>query len=221
MLDGIKTAMKSEDNKFILKELELVKRRLSARLPRWREAEAAFSEESKPITQGKVGNKLVKAAQVPGGWRPGAGMPLQEGNFLKELDKGFGLASKDLTPEARQSIEQVAEEFRRNAAFMRQAELGSPAAPKLDKTGTSLPNLLMREAMIMNAILRRLEGKVSTKIAAEVATEVLNPQKVGDSLQKYMRRNQMNRARADMLEKMYRHGMPGAVQQVNQSADGQ
>jgi len=205
--------MKNEDNKFILKELELVKRRLSSRLPKWREAEAAFSEQSKPITQGKIGADLLEAAQPPGGWRPGAGRPLEEKKTLKLWDNiSKAREAKDLAPEAREKIETVAKEFIRNMDLAQQAKLGRASAPDPSSVGTSLPNMLMRETMVMNAILRRLEGKVSQKVAAEIAVDMLHPRKVADSMQKGLRQAQMNKARVDFVQKLYKQSLPASLQ---------
>lgn len=212
-LDGIKAAMAHKDNAFILKELDLVKRRLAARLPRWREAEAAFSRESQPISRARIRGELEEAAQPAGGWRPGSGQPLMEENVLKKIDTGFGLASRDLTPAGKQAIEQVKEEFIRNGELQRLAKAGTPVVPDIGGQGTSLPNVLMREAMVMNAILRRLEGKVSQKIASEIATEWLHPPVVGESLQRALRRQQMNKARSEALQEMWRAAIPSGMQQ--------
>lgn len=213
VLDGIKQAMAHEDNKYILSELGLVKRRLSARLPKWRQAETTFSEMSKPITQGEVVGEVKAAATPTGGWQPGSGMPLGEDKTLKLLDKGFGMRSNDLTPEVRDKIQQVKDEFMRNAGFRQQAKLGAPSAPDPEKLGgTPVFNVLKREVMVMNAILKRLEGKVSEKIASEIAVEMLNPPGVADSLQKAMQRQAQMKRTALFLESAYKHVLPGGTE---------
>lgn len=215
-LDGIQAELQKPHSAFALKTLDLIKRRIEAQLPRQQIADRVFAQMSKPISEMEVGQDLVKKVSPAGGWQPG--MPLQEKAGIKAIDTGFGLKSKDLSPDALQKIAQVKDEFMRNELFKQQVKTGRSTTPDITKQGGNLPNVLKREVMVMNAILKKLEGKISAKLASEVAAEMVNPATVGESLQRGMRRQQMNATRAKALETMWRYSLPGATQQVNEEA---
>jgi hypothetical protein len=219
VLDGIKLELEKSHAPFAQSALREVKDKISEQVPRWKIAETMHGQAGQKISQMELGQDLERTAMGPTGWRAGSGQPLMEDAVLKKINAPeFGLRSPSLDPEALQKIRQVEEWFKRKEALTQQGKLGRPVEPDIH-VGTNLPNVLKREVMVMNAILKRLEGKVSSKVAAEVAAEMLNPPVVGDSLQKAIRRAQMNQARAQTMEKLYRQGMPGFVQQVNAAAE--
>lgn len=207
-----------------LRAMQDVKKRLvdwmAYKNPKYEEARETFAEMSAPINQMKIGqyleDKLVPAVSdeakqsatqyssalrdAPGTIRKSAGGPRFE-----EL-------SKVLEPEQLRAVESVRDDLARNVRFEELAKAGAKAGPtaldlataNLEKQlGGRIPNILHRGAMIVNAIIERVEGKINQKLAAEMAIEMLNPAQVGESLAKAKARAAFNAKQAEMLHQAF------------------
>jgi hypothetical protein len=85
------------------------------------------------------------------------------------------------------------------------------------EAGGKLPNLLHRGAMIANSIISRVEGKINRKLAAEIATEMLNPPGVAETMAQTMFRQQKNAALADAITRYRGAATAGVIQTLPQS----
>lgn len=212
---------------------------LSNKSPEWRDARLQYLQNSQPINKMQVGQYLEGVA-TPTGYAPGAGTPLRESSFLEAIRKSTDVAGdeaakraaelfakratgnprfKELTdvldPPAMKAVADVAADFSRNRQYIDQALRGVGASPELKMTA-KLPNMLMREAMVMNAIIGKAEGKINEKLAAEIAVEMLNPPGVAESLHRATRRAAMNKARADALGTWAKTLTPGMANEAGQ-----
>ncbi len=234
-IDGLKTALANEKNKFIAGQLDDVKTALEQHLPGYEQAQSTFRDLSKPINRMQVGQYLEGVA-TPTGYAAGSGTPLSHQKFLEAVRKSTEVAGDDaakraaelfarrttgsprfrelvqiLEPQEMKAVADVTADFARNRAYLDQAVKGAQNLPQFKET-TKLPNLLMREAMVMNAIIGKAEGKINEKLAAEIAVEMLNPPKVAESLSAGMRRKAMNNARAETLGIWHKNVMGRATQ---------
>ena len=75
-----------------------------------------------------------------------------------------------------------------------------------------LPNLLHRGAMIANAIITRLEGKINKKLAAELAAEMLYPPAVAGSIEKAVQRDAYSKALSQAILRSGRVASAGGIQ---------
>lgn len=202
--------------------------------PDYKFARETYQQQSRPINQMQVGqyleNKLVPSIgegakqtantfatamrDAPGTIRRATGQPR------------FDSLSEVLTPEQLRIVNLVRVDLARNARFEDMSRKGAQAAPNaLDlatqsmeaTAGGKIPNLLHRGAMIANAIIYRAEGKINKKLAAEIATEMLNPPAVAESLAAAMKRQKNNRALAHFI---YNAQTPLTAGAINTGARG-
>lgn len=238
-IDGLKARMADEKNKFIGGALDDIKKRLQDAVPGYEKANLKFREMSQPVNQMQVGQYLEGVA-TPTGYKPGAGTPLRESRFLEAVRKSTDVAGDDaakraadlfakratgsprfrelteaLDDDAIKAVGDVAKDFVRNRQYIEQALRGAESTPEL-KSKAKLPNLLMREAMVMNAIIGKAEGRINEKLAAEIAVEMLNPPGVAENLHRAARRASMNKARADALSAWALTMTPGMTNQAGQ-----
>jgi hypothetical protein len=198
-LDGIKSALAKEDNRFIKKELTNIKDDLIEAIPSMKEAQEAFRKGSKPINQMDVGTYLREKleAPVPEGTQRAAVFA----NAVREAPRTIKQAldgapryeklTEVLSPPQMARVDRVLMDLSRDARVKELAQMGRAAAPELATPAGkfSLPPLLDRVATIANEILRRLEGKINEKMAMEIALEFLDARKAADALETAMRRS--------------------------------
>ena len=173
-----------------------------------------FAKASKPINQMRVGQylegKLVPALSEEAKQKSAAyaGALADAPGTIKRSTGGprFEELTKILTPVQMDAVNSVRDDLARGARFDVMATKGSKAAPNaIDlatasmerEAGGKLPNLLHRGAMVFNAIMGRLEGKINRKLAAEMAAEMLNPPGVAESLSKASARAAANKVLAE------------------------
>jgi hypothetical protein len=198
-LDGLKTALAKEDNRFIKRQLTNIKDDLEAAIPSMKEAQAAFRKGSKPINQMDIGKFLREKLEAPlpeGAQRAGvfAGAVREAPRTIKQALDGaprYEQLTDVLSPPQMARVDRVMMDLSRDARVKELAQLGSQAAPELARPAGkfSLPPLLDRVATIANEILRRLEGKINEKMAMEIALEFLDANKAADALETAMRRS--------------------------------
>lgn len=133
-----------------------------------------------------------------------------------------------LTTRALQNVHNVQDDLARADRHGDMARRGSQAAPdaislatgNLEReVGGKLPNLLNRHAMLFNAVVNRLEGRVNKKLASEMATEMLDPPKVGESLAAAKVREARNKVIAEALLKGQRLAIVGGAQAAANQGD--
>lgn len=198
-LDGIKSALAKEDNRFIKKELTNIKDDLIEAIPSMKEAQEAFRKGSKPINQMDVGTYLREKLEAP--VPEGTQRATVFANALREAPRTLKQAldgapryeklTEVLSPPQMARVDRVLMDLSRDARVKEMAQMGREAAPALATPAGkfSLPPLLDRVATIANEILRRLEGKINEKMAMEIALEFLDARKAADALETAMRRS--------------------------------
>lgn len=198
-LDGLKTALAKEDNKFIKKELTNIKDDLTEAIPSMREAQEKFRKGSKPINQMDIGKYLrekLETALPEGRQRPGVfaeavrNAPLTIKNALTGKPR-YAELTDVLSPPQQARVDAVMRDLSRDARVQELAQLGRETAPKLKEPAGkfTLPPLLDRLATIANEIMRRLEGKINEKLAMEIALEFLDADRAAAALETAMQRS--------------------------------
>lgn len=198
-IDGLKSAIAKEDNKFIKGELTQIKDDLTAAIPSMKEAQAAFKKGSKPINQMDVGKYLREKLEAPvpeGGQRASvfAGAVREAPRTIKQALKGgptYEKLTDILSPAQKANVDRVLMDLSRDQRVKELAQMGREAAPDLAIPAGKAErlNLLNRLATIANVIIDRLEGKINEKLAVEIASEFLDADKAAAALETAMRRS--------------------------------
>jgi hypothetical protein len=198
-IDGLKSAIAKEDNKFIKGELTQIKDDLTAAIPSMKEAQAAFKKGSKPINQMDVGKYLREKLEAPvpeGGQRASvfAGAVREAPRTIKQALKGgptYEKLTDILSKEQKANVDRVLMDLSRDQRVKELAQMGREAAPDLAMPAGKAErlNLLNRLATIANVIIDRLEGKINEKLAVEIASEFLDADKAAAALETAMRRS--------------------------------
>lgn len=204
VLDGIKTALAKEDNKFIRGQLTTIKEMIEEAIPGYRQAQQKFGEMSKPMNVMQIGQYL-EGKLTPALNDFGASASQRAGTYAGALrdapttiKRSTGMPryedlSQILSPQEREAVESVARDLARRAEFERLAAAGSRsgensarmASRQLEKqVGTDrLPNLLNRAAMMGNAVLRRINAHADEKLEKELAADLLSPKTTADLME--------------------------------------
>ena len=203
-LDGVKTALAKEDNKFIKKELTNIKDDLIEAIPSMKEAQAAFRKGSKPLNQMDVGKFLREKLEsaVPEGTQRAGVFAEAVRNAPQTIKKAldgqprYEKLTDVLSPPQQARVDRVLMDLSRDARVKEMAQMGSEAAPKLRKPLQNIegPNFLNRVWSIANDILRRLQGGINEKMAMEIALEFLDADRAAAALETAMRRTANRRA---------------------------
>lgn len=207
---------------------------MEAQFPRLATARAVYKGASAPINQMDVGEELTRrltpALREEGKQRAGVfANALRESTGVVKKATGeprFGSIEDVLTGRQLQTVHNVQEDLARSDLYQHLARAGANAGPNaLDlatgnlerEAGGKLPNLLHRGAMIANAIITRLEGKVNRKLAAEMAVEMLNPPTVAGSLQTARQETLRNKMLAAAIERQLQTTTAGGTLAVGQA----
>jgi hypothetical protein len=192
-IDGLKSAIAKEDNKFIKGELTQIKDDLTAAIPSMKEAQAAFKKGSKPINQMDVGKYLREKLEAPvpeGGQRASvfAGAVREAPRTIKQALKGgptYEKLTDILSPAQKANVDRVLMDLSRDQRVKELAQMGREAAPDLAMPAGKAErlNLLNRLATIANVIIDRLEGKINEKLAVEIASEFLDADRAAAALE--------------------------------------
>jgi hypothetical protein len=173
---------------------------LEKNAPEYGQARTTFAAKSKPINQMEVGQYLEGKLTAP----LGAGEQ-RAGVFATAVRDAAGTIKRATTNEARfkaltdvltpdqvRVVEAIRNDLSRAAETKTQGKAGTPAAPKADQLATAaqrgvrLPNLMSRVASVANDITQRLVGKIDSKLAIQLATEMLDPQVAAAAIEKAM-----------------------------------
>jgi hypothetical protein len=198
-LDGIKSALAKEDNRFIKKELTNIKDDLVEAIPSMKEAQEAFRKGSKPINQMDVGTYLREKLEAP--VQEGTQRATVFANAVREAPRTLKQAldgapryeklTEVLSPPQMARVDRVMMDLSRDARVKELVQMGREAAPELAKPLGKIdrPNLINRVWTIANLIFERLEGKINEKMAMDIALEFLDARKAADALETAMRRS--------------------------------
>ena len=224
VIDGLKAARAKKENSFIGGQLKSIQDDLEKTIPGYEAAQNTFRKMSEPVNQMQVGQylegKLVpalsdeakqKAATYSSALRDAPGT-IKRATGAPRYDD----LTKVLTPQQMDIVNGIRDDLARGAKFEDLARKGAKAAPDITNTAgnSKLTGMLDRAVTIYNAIIERLQGKVNKKLAAEIAVEMLDPVKVGESLAKAQARAQRNKALVGFVEKSAQTATPGVVNAV-------
>jgi hypothetical protein len=173
---------------------------LEKNAPEYGQARATFSTMSKPINQMQVGQYLegkLTAPLVAGEERAGvfATAVKDAAGTIKRAttnEARFKALTDVLTPDQVRVVEAIRDDLARTAKTKIQAQKGTPVAPKVDKLasaggrGARLPNLMSRVTAVANDIMSRVAGEIDSKLAIQLATEMLDPQAAAAAIEKAM-----------------------------------
>jgi hypothetical protein len=198
-IDGLKSALAKEDNRFIKSQLAGIKDDLTTAIPSLPEAQAAFKKGSRPINQMDVGKYLREKLESPvpeGTQRAGvfAGAVREAPRTIRQaLDGGptYEKLTDILSPAQKANVDRVVMDLSRDARVKELAQAGRKAAPELAKPvgEANLPSLLNRLTTVANEVIRRLEGRINEKLAMEIALEFLDADRAAAALETAMRRS--------------------------------
>ena len=173
---------------------------LEKNAPEYGQARTTFAAKSKPINQMEVGQylegKLISPLGV-GEQRAGvfANAVGDAAGTIKRATTNkarFKALTDVLTPDQARVVEAIRDDLARAAETKVQAGKGTPAAPKVDQLASAaersarLPNLMSRVASVANDIMSRVVGKMDSKLAIQLATEMLDPRAAAAAIEKAM-----------------------------------
>jgi hypothetical protein len=186
------------------KQVTAVKNRLVGWLeknaPEYGQARTTFAAKSKPINQMEVGQYLEGKLTAPlGAGQERAGVfataVKDAAGTIKRATTGearFKALTDILTPDQVRVVESIRDDLARAKRTEIQAQKGTPVAPKVDKLasaggrGARLPNLMSRVTAVANDIMSRVAGEIDSKLAIQLATEMLDPQAAAAAIEKAM-----------------------------------
>lgn len=178
VLDNLKDLIASKDNKFIVKNLTGVKKDIETALPGYQQAQQVFAAASPPVNQAKVLGAMqdVLAQPLGVGERAGPFMTAMGRGEQALLKKSTGEAryaelSDVLTPGQMKVVGEVSSELMRDANVANQARVGAEAMKTIldaNKSKMRLPDFMSVKVTLANQMLRLLEGRLNTKVMAEL-----------------------------------------------------
>jgi hypothetical protein len=165
-------------------------------IPAYKTARETYGAQSKVIDQMDVAQYLKDKLESPlteEKLRPGVfatavkEAPKTIKNVLNQ--PRFSKLEDVLTPDQMAKIDSLSKEFERQANFETQASAGAKAGRQIPEASLGkLPNFLSKVVTFANAIISRLEGKLSQKLAIDLAYEMLSPERAATGLTKAMER---------------------------------
>ena len=192
ILDGLKATLAKQDNKFIKGQLANVKSQLVDAIPGYAAADAKFAEMSQPINKMQVGqylqNKLIPALEGKANLKAEAFATALK-DAPKTIQRSTGIPryqtlAEMFTPDELQVFEGITKELQRKSKFEEAAAAGTKEGISLPVAKVDKVNLLNRVYSVANLIMAKLQGRVTEKIAIEMATEMLDPALAAKSLEK-------------------------------------
>ena len=173
---------------------------LEGKAPEYQQARQTYAGMSKPINQMEVGQYLEGKLTTP------LDVGERANVFATAVRDAAGTIKRATTSEARfkaltdilepdqvRVVEAIRDDLARAAKTKQQAKAGAAAAPKatelasVAERGLRMPNLLNRVTAVANDILSRLRGKIDSKLAIQLATEMLDPDAAAAALEKAVR----------------------------------
>jgi hypothetical protein len=219
VIDGVKTRLAKEDNKFIKGELRDVREMLVDAVPGYRAAQEAFAEASKPINIMQVGQylegKLKPAIETSVGERAGVfSTAVKEAPTTIKRSTGqsrFDQLDQILEPSQVKVVEGIRKDLARVAEFTKQAREGGKAGEVFPSTQPlKSPDFMSRIVTVANTISTKLQGKIDKKLALELATEMLDPKAAAAAMEKALAREARGQKLADPFKKIGKATYEGA-----------
>jgi hypothetical protein len=198
-LDGLKTALADEKNSYIKKQLLNIQDDLTQAIPSMKEAQAAVKKGSRTLNQrdtatyllSKLESPVPDAAQRASSF---AGAVRDAPRTIKQALEGAPpyetFTEAGLSKTQQRMIDDIVIDLSRDARVKELADAGAQAAPKLKKVGTKmkLPPFISTIVTVINYILERAQGKLTDKMASDIALEFLDARRAADALETAMRR---------------------------------
>jgi len=154
----------------------------------FKRAEDMYAKEIQPINQMKVGQALVKKLEPKLGAEERAtqfATAIENANKLVKTQTGKTRPLQEvLTPEQMNSVNKVMNELNRDVELKYQAGKGAKAMNEAMGTMFDLPKItiLERSIVIMNALLKKIEGK-NVKLSLDlIAKKMKNPKEMAELL---------------------------------------
>jgi hypothetical protein len=199
-IDGLKTAIAKEDNRNIKSELTQIKNELTEAIPYLPEAEAAFKKGSRTLNQRDAATYLREKLESP---VPDASQRATSfAGAVRDAPRTIKQALKDAPPyktfteaglskQQQSMIDNIVIDLSRDARVQELAQAGSKTAPRLKKTPgeISFPAFFSPVVTVANTILRRVTGKLTDKMALDIALELLDANRAAAALETAMRRS--------------------------------
>ena len=187
---------------------------LEKNAPEYGQARKTFAAKSKPINQMQVGQYLEGKLTAPlgvGEQRAGvfATAVKDAAGTIKRAttnEARFKALTDVLTPDQVRVVEAIRDDLARAAETKVQAQKGTPTAPKVDQLASAagrsarLPNLMSRVASLANDIMSRVVGRIDSKLAIQLATEMLDPQAAAAAIEKAMAAERRGRMAGKVAE---------------------
>lgn len=200
-LDGIKSALAKEENKFITGELTDIKDMLVKTIPNMEQAQTTFAKMSEPINTMNIGTYLKDAltGPLPAGTERAGAYATALKNAPATIKKSTGQARfKTLeaagVPKADiDRLTAVADDLNRSLAA-KELQRKSGAAITTDPT-VPKPQLLNRMATMFNAFTDTLTTYIGQRKAIQIAFEMLDPKVAADVLEEAMKMEAAQAAR--------------------------
>lgn len=173
---------------------------LNKKEPKWQIARETYAEQSKPINRMEIRQELARklmSNKNPEG-------KLQVGVFKNALAEAAGTIKK-ATGEARygklgeimtsaemKDFQNISDELARVAKTEEQASRGAMAGRIIPASTIPLaPGLISKVVTVTNTIIRKLQGKVTDKVARDLAMDlVVNPEQGAIALEKALARSE-------------------------------
>jgi len=195
ILDGLKTTLAKQDNKFIKGELAQVKNQLVSAIPGYAAADVKFAEMSQPINKMQVGQylekKLIPALEGKANLKPEAFVAaLKDAPTTIQRSTGiprYKTLAEMFTSDELQIFDGITKELRRTAKFEEASAFGKEAGAILPAAKIEKVNLMSRVASVANLIMSKMQGKVTEKMAVEMAIEMLDPAAAAKSIEKALK----------------------------------
>jgi hypothetical protein len=187
---------------------------LETKAPEYGQARTTFAAKSKPINQMEVGQYLegkLTSPLVAGEERAGvfANAVRDAAGTIKRAttnEARFKALTDVLTPDQVRVVKAIRDDLARTAKTKMQAQKGTPVAPKVDQLASAggraarLPNLMSRVASVANDIMSRVVGSMDSKLAIQLATEMLDPQVAAAAIEKAMAAERRGRIAGKIAE---------------------
>jgi len=208
------TALAKSERKQVITVKDRLVGWLEKNAPEYGQARTTFAAKSEPINQMQVGQYLEGKLTAPlgaGEQRAGvfANAVRDAAGTIKRAttnEARFKALTDVLTPDQVRVVESIRDDLARAAETKIQAQKGTPVAPKVDKLASAagraarLPNLMSRVASVANDIMSRVVGSMDSKLAIQLATEMLDPQVAAAAIEKAMAAERRGRMAGKIAE---------------------
>lgn len=180
-VDGLRIALKQPDYGPIKGQLNSLKKEISGLSEKYKQGDKFFAETSRPLTQMGIFQELIDTLAPKLGSREkatqyvnaitGRGQALTQKKAAGGKKPIKGEFKAALKPEQENLIVRIGEELDNNAVYSEQAQIGKAKMNDLVGTMWDSPKfrVLSRPMVIINTIMKRIEGRSSAATLDELA----------------------------------------------------